>query len=223
VRFPRPTLTIISPWIDHPELIADYEAAVRGADQVIVVDNGSGPEAAAAIRAMVERFGGVYLRNATNRGFSAANNQGLAAAAGDIVVCLNNDVRASNGWLERVQADVRDGALFGCKKAIRRVDGQAIPYLEGWCVAARREIWRTLNGWDEAHYPGIYWEDNDLSLRALMAGYDLVECDWPVEHLVNRTTAALPGAFEFVAHNQAMFEARARKWLEEGVTQLASN
>jgi GT2 family glycosyltransferase len=56
--------------------------------QVIVVDNAS-QDAAADVAAA---FPGVtLLRNAENRGFAEANNQGLALATGDYIALINND------------------------------------------------------------------------------------------------------------------------------------
>lgn len=64
--------------------------------ETIVVDNGSSdgsPE-------MAEReFGVRMIRNRDNRGFCAANNQGIAAASGDFIALLNNDAEAQPGWL----------------------------------------------------------------------------------------------------------------------------
>jgi len=64
--------------------------------ETIVVDNGSSdgsPE-------MAEReFGARVIRNRENRGFCAANNQGIAASSGDFIALLNNDAEAQPGWL----------------------------------------------------------------------------------------------------------------------------
>jgi len=72
-----------------------------GADfEIIVVDNGSqdgSPELAET------EFGVRVIRNATNLGFCAANNQGIAAARGEFVALLNNDAEAEPGWLEALQ------------------------------------------------------------------------------------------------------------------------
>ena len=64
--------------------------------EVIVVDNGSADGSAEMAEA---EFGARVIRNRENRGFCAANNQGIAAAQGEFVALLNNDAEASGGWL----------------------------------------------------------------------------------------------------------------------------
>jgi GT2 family glycosyltransferase len=44
------------------------------------------------------------IANTTNRGFSAAINQGLKAARGEYLVMLNNDVVVTDGWLGQLIA-----------------------------------------------------------------------------------------------------------------------
>jgi len=65
--------------------------------ETIVVDNGSSDGSAD----MAEReFSARVVRNLENRGFCAANNQGIAASAGEFIALLNNDAEAEPGWLE---------------------------------------------------------------------------------------------------------------------------
>jgi GT2 family glycosyltransferase len=79
--------------------------------EVIVVDNGSEDGSAE----MVEReFPRVRLiRNRENRGFCAANNQGIAAAGGRYIALLNNDAEADPRWLEELLGAFAAGADVG--------------------------------------------------------------------------------------------------------------
>jgi GT2 family glycosyltransferase len=80
--------------------------------EVIVVDNGS--EDGSADMAARE-FGGFtrLIRNAENRGFCAANNQGIRTARGAFVALLNNDAEAEPGWLNALQRVFDAGPEIG--------------------------------------------------------------------------------------------------------------
>jgi len=76
--------------------LASLARQVGAEFETIVVDNGSqdgSPELAET------EFGARVIRNSANRGFCAANNQGIAAARGQFVALLNNDAEAEPGWL----------------------------------------------------------------------------------------------------------------------------
>jgi GT2 family glycosyltransferase len=65
--------------------------------EVILIDNGS-------TDGSVDDAGSLFpelriIRNASNLGFAPANNQGVAAATGGIIVLLNNDTVVEDGWL----------------------------------------------------------------------------------------------------------------------------
>ena len=77
--------------------LASLRAQTHGDFETIVVDNGSTDGSAEMAEG---EFGARLIRNAENRGFCAANNQGIAAARGEWIALLNNDAEAGAGWLE---------------------------------------------------------------------------------------------------------------------------
>jgi predicted O-methyltransferase YrrM len=217
-------LSIVTPWYGPTaqgdnNLLPDFAAAVAGAE-VVVVDNATPPETAAALFDTAGAHGWVYLRNETNAGFAGGNNQGYAAATGDIIIFLNSDIAAPPQFLDAIAHDVRDGALYGPSLQAQLVAGRWLPYLEGWCVAATRATWErlrwldTLPGdkrgpWDADAYPGPYWEDNDLCLRAAEAGVSLIQTTWPIHHKGGRSTPGLARNAATLERNRATFAARA--------------
>lgn len=91
-------------------------AAQQGVEfELIVVDNGSGDGSAAMVE---QEFAGGrppvrLIRNAENRGFCAANNQGIAASDAEFVALLNNDAEADPEWLRRLSEAFDGRPEFG--------------------------------------------------------------------------------------------------------------
>lgn len=209
------------------DLVPDLAAATAGAE-VVAVDNASDEATQAAIRDVLTPA--VTITNARNKGFALANNQGYARASGDVIIFLNSDVTGSPLWLRAAQADIRDGALYGPSLAQQLVYGMWLPYLEGWCLGATRATWERIAAplvqrmyygtfdpeacgpWDAAAYPGPYWEDNDLCLRAAQAGVSLVQTGWGnyLQHKGGRTAGAIVRHGESFERNRATFAARVR-------------
>ena len=125
-------LSVITPFLNGLDLLPDFEHATQGAE-LILIDNGSDPETAEALASLPAERGKV-IRNDTNIGFAAANNQGYARATGDIIIFLNSDIAGDPAWLKLVADDVKDGALYGPSVNRQLVYGMWLPYIEGWCV-----------------------------------------------------------------------------------------
>ncbi len=79
--------------------------------EVIVVENGSVDGSGEMI---AREFPAVRLiRNRENRGFCAANNQGIQASKAEFIALLNNDAEADPGWLAALVDSFQGRADFG--------------------------------------------------------------------------------------------------------------
>ena len=101
-----PEITVVVVNWNRRELLRDCLDSLerqQGADfELIVVDNGSGDGSPEMVSGEYEGRGRLRLRlirNSVNRGFCAANNQGIGVARGKFVALLNNDAEAGPGWL----------------------------------------------------------------------------------------------------------------------------
>ena len=116
---PRDLSVVIASW-NTRQLLCDCLASLETAlaqrplnAEIIVVDNGSTDGSPALV---AERFPGVRLiRNAENRMYAGANNQGIAASEGRNILLLNSDTVVTPGALEtmmrRLDATPRLGGV----------------------------------------------------------------------------------------------------------------
>jgi GT2 family glycosyltransferase len=93
-----------------------YEQTLGLEFEVIVVDNASHDGSAARIRREFPQA--ILIENTENRGFAAANNQGIAAARGRYVLLLNPDTIVLDGAIQKALrfADRNPkAAVVGCQ------------------------------------------------------------------------------------------------------------
>lgn len=200
------TVSIVTPWLNHPEFREGYNEAMSlgRPDEVLIIDNGSDPP-----------IEGAAFRYESNVGQSPACNKGLELAQGEVVVFLNNDIRPTRpDWLDAILANVDEGVLVGANlrtHAFTQIDGQQTPYLDGWCIAGLREDFERLGAWDTTYEEPSYYGDNDLCLRAVASGMRLVEARVGLQHLSNGTSGDDPEKREEVAaRNYRIFEQRVK-------------
>jgi hypothetical protein len=91
--------------------------------EVIVIDNGSSDSSTEMVEAEFPQV--IVIANAENRGFAAANNQGIAVAKGRYVLLLNSDTIIFDDVIKKTVlfADThREAAVVGCRVLSHGVD-----------------------------------------------------------------------------------------------------
>ena len=80
------------------------QAAQAGAEVLVIDDAGSSEQT----RALVERFGARYEPHAAPRGLNVARNTGVERSTGELVAFVDDDIRASPGWLAALLRAARE-------------------------------------------------------------------------------------------------------------------
>ncbi len=97
-------------------LASIYDHVTERQLEVIVIDNASSDSSVEMIKEQYPQV--VLIENEINRGFAAANNQGIEIAGGRYVLLLNSDTIVRGETLEKVVefAEKRpDSAVIGCR------------------------------------------------------------------------------------------------------------
>ena len=138
-----------------------------------------------------------FLENTKNLGFAPTVNRGVEKAKGDIIILLNTDVVPESNFLEPLLSHFVDKTVFAVGCLERSITGDKIDlygrgvgeWRDGFLAhragdvkgkktlwvscgsgAFRKTMWDKLGGLNEVYAP-YYWEDIDLSYRALKCGY----------------------------------------------------
>jgi GT2 family glycosyltransferase len=142
--------------------------------EIILVDNNSSDGSQAAIR---EQYPDVRLiENLDNKGFAAANNQGMQAAKGKYLILLNNDTVLKNPALDKMVDFLDKNPRVGvvtCK--LFDADGKTI---QRNCRSFPTP-WGTMFG--RASLFTKIFPNNPISKRNLLANWDsnsVKEVDW---------------------------------------------
>jgi len=205
----NPRISVIIPVYNGAATVADTltallaQTGVRDAMEVLVIDNNSADNTVEIVR----RFPVTLLRE-TRPGPSMARNTGLAAARGEVIVCLDADTLPTRRWLAELVKPLEDPAVVivggavltydpqnaaeryldasGIYNAGHNVMAKVFPFATGMNMAIRASALREAGGWEAAFRWG---EDVDLSHRILLRHPgSLVYAERAVLFHRNRTT-----------------------------------
>ena len=141
--------SVVIPSWNGRELLEKYLPSVvaalagNGANEIIVVDNGSADGSAEFVRRNYPETKVVALER--NLGFGGGSNAGVRAAKNDIVVLLNSDMRVAADFLAPLVAGFTDEHVFAVSCQILFTDPEK-----------RREETGLTQGW---------WEEGGLRVR----------------------------------------------------------
>lgn len=116
------TSIIVLTWEDHERTTACVRSLPPTAE-IIVVDNGSGPEVSDALRAMCAGAGARYLRSEENLGYSKGMNLGVRHSTRSTVILANNDAIAADGAVALLVDALRDPKVGAAFPSVRNGDG----------------------------------------------------------------------------------------------------
>lgn len=184
-----------------PKIYGELMSYQSGKTEIIIVDDASRDGSVSFISNFKLQTSNIKLIvNEKNLGFPPTVNKGVKAASGEIVVLLNTDICPEEGFLEPLLAHFKDEKVFavGCldksiegKKTVLRgrglgewkrgflvhrkgeIDKTNTLWASGGSSAFRKAIWESLGGFNELFAP-FYWEDIDISYRALKSGYKVL-------------------------------------------------
>jgi GT2 family glycosyltransferase len=168
--------------------------------EIIVVNDGSSDETILFMEDFIKSHKEVPItlkNNKKNLGFSPTVNNGVKEARGEIVILLNTDVTPDKDFILPLLPYFESDTTFAVGCMDKSVEGDKIVlrgrgvgkwkegylkhrlgdldkndtlWVSGGSGAFRKSLWDKLGGLCELYTP-YYWEDIDLSYRALKAGY----------------------------------------------------
>jgi glycosyltransferase involved in cell wall biosynthesis len=184
----KPLVSVVIPTLNRPAFLREAVAAALSQTydhrELVIVDDGSDPEAIESLRGIFDLEGIRFLRNPRRLGVSAARNIGVHAARGELIAFLDDDDLWLPGYLETgVKAFLADPELGMVRSQLRALDlrtGSSRPIFhlppginslnelfEYGCatpsgIMVRKECLTEIGGFDESLSRN---EDLDLCLR----------------------------------------------------------
>ena len=76
--------------------------------ELLAVDNQSDKETQKMLKSYIGKPNTKVIFNPENYGFAKGNNVGMKRSSGEYIILLNNDVRVTPGWIERLVYHARD-------------------------------------------------------------------------------------------------------------------
>jgi GT2 family glycosyltransferase len=174
---------------------------------IVIVDDASTDGSVEMLKKTYPKI--TVIEKITNSGFATTVNIGFKAAKADVVILLNSDIVVKSNFLSKLERHFQNEKLFAVgfcdedreeNRTIKRGRGVGsfrrgflihkrgeiskdnTLWASGGSSAFRKSYWEQLGGLSELYQP-FYWEDIDISYRALKAGLAIdFDSEIVVEH-----------------------------------------
>jgi GT2 family glycosyltransferase len=201
----RSTVAVIIPTRDRggqaTRTIRTVLAGKLVPDELLLIDQSRDDRTLAALGELLDRAPVRHLPSDT-QGISAALNVGVAQTKATLIAITGDDCSATSDWLQslvaELEANPKVGVMFGnirpggpdtesgfhpsyireARSLARRPRDKHLIGGTSACMALRRDVWEVLGGFDEMLGVGAPFraaEDADFSMRALQAGFEVLE------------------------------------------------
>ncbi|HHY35332.1 MAG TPA: glycosyltransferase [Firmicutes bacterium] len=209
--------------------------------ELILIDNGSTDGSAEYFESLQEQHNNVVvISNPLNTGYGYACNQGLAAATGDYVVIMNNDIVVPPNWLRLLlrpaqapqvgivgpRANNVSGSqciatsygsnldlMEGFAQTLARKNayqGSFVVRAVGFCMLVKRSVIEAIGGFDPRFGIGNF-EDDDFCARAQLAGFKIWIADDAFVHHFG-SVSFRNGGIDYTGLMRRNFELLKLKW-----------
>ena len=197
--------TVVMPARNAEATISDQLAALAAQDHahdwaLLVVDNASDDSTVAIVQSWADRLPSLQVLRADSKvGSNHARNVATRAASTDVVAFCDADDIVGTGWLRALVAAIGEADAVGGRldyDLLNDEDDRARrpePTMRGLSVAAnflpraiganfaiRKEVWRTLGGFNEAYRLG--GTETEFLWRLQLHGYSMVYAADAVVH-----------------------------------------
>ena len=172
-----------------------------GADEVIVLDDCSKDSSLELLQKLQNPNNKLQtnskfkiLKHKKNKGFIPSVNELFIQAEGEMVILLNNDVYVEKEFIKPLIKHFENPKVFAVnlheegegpaisfwkdgfyefKRGKEAEKIQKSAWASGGSAAFRKSVWQELGGFDDLFAP-FYWEDIDISFRAIKVGYEIL-------------------------------------------------
>lgn len=196
IQSTEPDISIVIPNYNGAATLNEQLSALTtqtysGTWEIVIADNGSTDESPEIIRDWQRRHDEIRLIDASDKqGFAHASNAAAWAARGELLVFCDNDDVAGEGLLEEfarasTEYDIVSGWLDD--ELLNTPETRTwreplprdrlpkgfgfLPFAVAGNFAAKRSVFRTLDGWNESYTGGA--QDVEFSWRAILAGHEI--------------------------------------------------